>query len=114
MQACYLQIPLPVEFMHFDTIFGAGKEGMRISCVADYPIKTLVLESNHLKTMMEVLAEICSCLQEKLIPYNLLISDHGKRIFLFFQVNGIWFCFHSSTPSILKMCEGAFSSILFD
>ncbi|KAB2601550.1 GDP-L-galactose phosphorylase 2-like [Pyrus ussuriensis x Pyrus communis] len=86
-QACYLQIPLPVELMHFDTIFGAGKEGMRISCVADYPIKTLVLESNHFNTMMEVLAEICSCLQQKLIPYNLLISDHGKRIFLFFQLH---------------------------
>ncbi|XP_009362225.2 GDP-L-galactose phosphorylase 2 [Pyrus x bretschneideri] len=97
-QACYLQIPLPVEFMRFDTIFGAGKEGMRISSVADYPIKTLVLESNHLKTMMEVLAEICSCLQEKLIPYNLLISDHGKRIFLFFQLQ-------SSTNSILSAWE---------
>ncbi|PQM37363.1 GDP-L-galactose phosphorylase 1 [Prunus yedoensis var. nudiflora] len=85
-QACYLQIPLPVEFMPLDTFFGDGQEGMHISSVTDYPIKTLVFESNHLNMMMEVLAEICSCLQEKLIPYNLLISDHGKRIFLFFQL----------------------------
>ncbi|XP_050147958.1 GDP-L-galactose phosphorylase 1-like isoform X2 [Malus sylvestris] len=98
INACYLQIPLPVEFMRFDTIFGAGKEGMSISSVADYPIKTLVLESNHFKTMMEVLAEICLCLQEKLIPYNLLISDHGKRIFLFFQLQ-------TSTNSILSAWE---------
>lgn len=86
-QACYLQIPLPVEFMPLDTFFGDGQEGMRISSVTDYPIKTLVFESNHMNMMMEVLAEICSCLQEKLIPYNLLISDHGKRIFLFFQLH---------------------------
>lgn len=94
MQACYLQIPLPVEFMPLDTFFGDGQEGMRISSVTDYPIKTLVFESNHLNMMMEVLAEICSCLQEKLIPYNLLISDHGQRIFLFFQVNGYGFIFN--------------------
>ncbi|KAM5587459.1 GDP-L-galactose phosphorylase 1 [Rosa sericea] len=84
-QACYFQIPLPVEFMPSDTFFVDGQKGMRISSVADYPIKTLVFESNHFKLMLEVVAEICSTLRGKLILYNLLISDHGRKIFLFLQ-----------------------------
>lgn len=85
-QACYFQIPLPVEFMPSDTFFGDGQEEIRISSVADYPIKTLIFESNHFKLMLEVVAEICSCLRGKQILYNLLISDHGRKIFLFLQL----------------------------
>lgn len=92
MQACYFQIPLPVEFMPSDTFFGDGQEEIRISSVADYPIKTLIFESNHFKLMLEVVAEICSCLRGKLILYNLLISDHGRKIFLFLRVNSFIFC----------------------
>lgn len=87
MQACYFPSPLPVELAPVDTFFRDGRRGMCISCVTDYPIKTLLFESNQkVKIMVEVLVEICSCLQEKSIPYNLLISDCGKKMFLFLQV----------------------------
>ncbi|XP_050370020.1 GDP-L-galactose phosphorylase 1-like [Argentina anserina] len=84
-QACYFQSPLPVEFMPSDTLFIDGQKKMCISSVVDYPIKTLVFESNHFEPMLEVVAEICSCLQGKLILYNLLVSDNGRKIFLFLQ-----------------------------
>lgn len=75
--------------MPVDTLFGDGKEGTHISMVIDYPIKALLFErkSNcNFKIVLEVLAEICSFLQDKSIPYNLLITDCGKKIFLFLQV----------------------------
>lgn len=87
MQACYFPSPLPVELTPVDTLFHEGQRGMRISAVTDFPIKTLLFESNKkFKRMVEVLVEICCQLQEKSIPYNLLISDSGKKIFLFLQV----------------------------
>ena len=83
-QASYFPNPLAVELLPVDTIF---QSWMRISVVTDYPIKTLLLESNqNFKIMMEVLVKICFCLQEMSISYNLLISDCGKKIFLFLQV----------------------------
>lgn len=100
MQACYFQIPLPVEFMPSDTFFGDGQEEIRISSVADYPIKTLIFESNHFKLMLEVVAEICSCLRGKQILYNLLISDHGRKIFLFLQVNSFIFLVKTAFLSV--------------
>ncbi|XP_024022771.1 GDP-L-galactose phosphorylase 1 isoform X2 [Morus notabilis] len=86
-QACYFSNPLAVELMPVDTFYGNAQSGMRISVVTDYPIKTLLFESNQkFEKMMEVLAKICSCLVEMRISYNLLISDRGKKIFLFLQL----------------------------
>lgn len=86
-QACYFPRPFPVDFTPIDTFYRDGRRGICISAVADYPIKTLLFESNqNIKIMVELLVEICSYLQEKSIPYNLLISDCGKRIFLFLQM----------------------------
>ena len=74
--------------MSVDTIYGDLGSGMHIAIVNDYPVKTLLFESNHkLKNMMEVISKICSFLQQKSITYNLLISDSGKKIFIFLQVN---------------------------
>lgn len=88
VQACYFPDLLPVEFMSVDTIFSDPLGRIRISAIAEYPIRTLVLESTcSLKIMVDVFVDICACLLEKNIPYNLLISDCGKRIFLFLQVN---------------------------
>jgi GDP-L-galactose phosphorylase len=87
MQACYFPSPLSVELTPVDTFYCDGWRGMRISAVTDYPIKTLLFEGNQkFKRMLEVLVEICYRLQEKSIPYNLLISDCGAKIFLFLQV----------------------------
>lgn len=70
------------------TLWDNGLGGTRICSLIDYPIKALLFESkSNVKVSVEVLAEICSCLQGKNIPYSFLISDCGKRIFLFPQVN---------------------------
>ncbi|KAL5577400.1 hypothetical protein UlMin_019099 [Ulmus minor] len=85
-QACYFPNPLAVELMPVDVIFGNMRGGLCVSVVKEYPIKTLIFKSTqNLKIMTEVLVETCSCLQEKCISYNLLISDCGKKIFLFLQ-----------------------------
>lgn len=86
-QACYFSNPLPVEVMPVVTLWDNGLGGTRICSLIDYPIKALLLESkSNVKVSVEVLAEICSCLQGKNIPYSFLISDCGKRIFLFPQM----------------------------
>ncbi|KAJ9163202.1 hypothetical protein P3X46_022900 [Hevea brasiliensis] len=85
-QACYFPDLLPVEHMPVDILFDAGQGGIHIFTVIDYPIKTLLFESNcNFKIMVEVLAETCSCLLNKDIQYNLMISDCGKKFFLFLQ-----------------------------
>ncbi|XP_048228680.1 GDP-L-galactose phosphorylase 1 isoform X2 [Ricinus communis] len=85
--ACYFPELLAVEHMPVDTLFKNGHGGICISTVLDYPIKTIVFESNcNLKILVEVLAEICALLVDKGILYNLMISDRGKKIFLFLQV----------------------------
>lgn len=90
VQGCYFPSPLPVELTAVDTFFRDGRRGMRISAVTDYPIKTLLFESSQrFKIMVEVLVEICSRLQGRRIPYNLLITNCGQKIFLFLQVNDL-------------------------
>lgn len=99
-QACYFPDLLPVECMPVDIIFGDGRGGIRVSAVMDYPIKTLLFESNcNFKIMVEVLAETCSFLLDKGIPSKLMISDRGQKIFLFLQVQTL------STPCRLSAWE---------
>ncbi|KAK8488130.1 hypothetical protein V6N11_029883 [Hibiscus sabdariffa] len=85
-EACYLPHPLPVEFRPVSTFFGGGRRGIHICSITDYPIKTLSFKTTHnLKILAAVISEICFHLEEKDIQYNLMISDSGKRIFLFLQ-----------------------------
>ncbi|OVA03339.1 hypothetical protein BVC80_7231g2 [Macleaya cordata] len=88
-QACYFANPLPVELMPVVNVLGNWQEkGIHISEVADYPIKALTFEGNgNLKLLVEVVAEICSCLQNQDIRYCLLISSCGKKMFLFPQLH---------------------------
>ncbi|XP_022140026.1 GDP-L-galactose phosphorylase 1-like [Momordica charantia] len=88
-QALFFSSLLPVEAMTLDTFFSDSLRGIYVSTITGYPVKTLVFESNYnLKKMGEVIAKICSHLQEKCILYNLLIRDCGKKIFLFLQPQG--------------------------
>ncbi|KAL5773852.1 hypothetical protein ACOSP7_011409 [Xanthoceras sorbifolium] len=85
-QACYFPDHLPVELMAVDNFFADERTGISISAVMDYPIKALLLECTYnIKMMVEIMSETCSYLEEKNIPYNILISDCGKKIFLFLQ-----------------------------
>ncbi|XVE89388.1 hypothetical protein DITRI_Ditri19aG0197700 [Diplodiscus trichospermus] len=85
-QAFYFPDPLPVEFRPVDTFFSGGKRGIHVCSVIDYPIKTISFETTlNLKMMAAAVSEICSHLEEKNVQYNLMISDSGKKIFLFLQ-----------------------------
>ncbi|KAF9588933.1 hypothetical protein IFM89_017612 [Coptis chinensis] len=87
VQACYLAIPLPVESMPVATLSGNwGERGLHISEVTDYPIKALSFKGyGNLKLLVEVVSEICSCLQKLNNPYSLLITDFGTNMMLFPQ-----------------------------
>ncbi|KAL0406950.1 UNVERIFIED_CONTAM: GDP-L-galactose phosphorylase 1 [Sesamum latifolium] len=60
--------------------------GVKISDILNYPVRGLVFEGgNTLEDLSNVVSDSCICLQENNIPYNVLIADCGKRIFLFPQ-----------------------------
>ena len=68
-----------------------GRRGCAIGVVVselwNYPTRGLVFEGgNTIRDLSDVVASSCICLQNKNIPFNVLISDCGKRIFLFPQV----------------------------
>ncbi|KAI4321967.1 hypothetical protein MLD38_035285 [Melastoma candidum] len=84
-QAYYLAIPFPVEKAPTQKI--AALEGaVIVSELLEYPVRSLVFEGG--KSVIELANKVsgaCICLQENNISFNLLISDRGKRIFLFPQ-----------------------------
>ncbi|XP_042386239.1 GDP-L-galactose phosphorylase 1-like [Zingiber officinale] len=60
--------------------------GVKISLLLNYPVRGLVYEGGtSLKDLSDVVSKSCKCLQENNIPFNVLISDSGWRIFLFPQ-----------------------------
>lgn len=86
-QAYYLAVPFPVERAAVKKI-GANKKngGVKISELANYAVKGLVYESNGiLNELANCVARACVMLQESNVPFNILIADCGRRIFLFPQ-----------------------------
>ncbi|RLN30061.1 GDP-L-galactose phosphorylase 2-like [Panicum miliaceum] len=88
-QAYYLSVPFPVEKaathkipLSEDTM----KSGVTVSKLINYPVRGLVFEGgNTLNDLANVVSSACIWLQDNNVPYNVLISDCGKRIFLFPQ-----------------------------
>ncbi|KAF8391586.1 hypothetical protein HHK36_023892 [Tetracentron sinense] len=84
-QAYYLAVPFPVEKAPTQKITTLGV-GVKISELLNYPVRGLVFEGgNTLQDLSNAVSDSCICLQDNNIPYNVLISDSGKRIFLFPQ-----------------------------
>lgn len=84
-------MPFPVEKAHTQRIT-IGKElpekGVVVSQLLNYPVRGFVFEGgSKLRNLSNVVASSCISLQNKNIPFNVLIADCGKRIFLFPQVN---------------------------
>ncbi|KAJ4981065.1 hypothetical protein NE237_031902 [Protea cynaroides] len=81
-QAYYLAVPFPIEkasTRKITTIHG----GVKISELLNYPVRGLVFEGgNTLPDLSNAVSGSCICLQDNNIPYNVLICDSGKRIFL--------------------------------
>ncbi|CAL9092635.1 unnamed protein product [Musa acuminata var. zebrina] len=88
-QAYFLSMPFPVEkasTQRIPIVGGLSHNGVKVSRLLNYPVRGLVYEGgNTLKDLSDVVANSCICLQENNIPFNVLISDSGQRIFLFPQ-----------------------------
>ncbi|XP_022846021.1 GDP-L-galactose phosphorylase 2-like [Olea europaea var. sylvestris] len=84
-QAYYLAVPFPIEKASTGKITTTHC-GVKISNILNYPVRGLVFEGgNTLEGLSNVVSDSCICLQDNNIPYNILISDSGRRIFLFPQ-----------------------------
>lgn len=81
-QAYYLAVPFPIEkaaTRKITDFYG----GVKISKILNYPVRGLVFEGgNSLERLSNAVADTCICLQDNNMPYNVLISDSGKRIFV--------------------------------
>jgi len=86
-QAYYLALPFPVEKALTKRVpWRSEKGGVKIFELCNYPVRGLVFEGgNTLEDLCNVVGSSCICLQDNNIPYNVLIADCGKRVFLFPQ-----------------------------
>lgn len=80
-QAYYLAVPFPIEKTSAKKI-ATLTGGIEISQLLNYPVRGLVFEGSSLENLSAAVADACICLQINNIPYNVLISDSGRRIFL--------------------------------
>lgn len=88
-QAYYMSAPFPVEKAPTERIPVTKVQydnGVKISRLLNYPVRALVYEGGStLKDLSDMVSGACIWLQENNIPFNVLISDSGKKIFLFPQ-----------------------------
>ncbi|XP_043700862.1 GDP-L-galactose phosphorylase 2-like [Telopea speciosissima] len=88
-QAYYLATPFPVEkapTRKISMVKGLPERGVMVSQLLNYPVRGLVFEGgNTIQDLSDAIASSCICLQDNNIPYNVLISGCGKRVFIFPQ-----------------------------
>lgn len=88
-QAYYLTVPFPVEKAATQRIplaEGGIKSGVKVSKLMNYPVRGLVFEKGYtLNDLANVVSSACIWLQDNNVPCNVLISDSGRKIFLFPQ-----------------------------
>ncbi|CAK7324900.1 unnamed protein product [Dovyalis caffra] len=88
-QAYYLAAPFPVEkapSKRIMTMKGLRDKGVTVSQLLNYPVRGLVFEGgNTMQDLSDSVASSCIFLQNNNIPFNVLIADCGRRIFLFPQ-----------------------------
>ncbi|KAI4366167.1 hypothetical protein MLD38_022080 [Melastoma candidum] len=81
-QAYYLASSFPIEKAPTKQI-SSLELGVKMLKLLDYPVRGLVFEGgNSLRDLAYAVSDACICLQDSNIPYNVLIADSGKRIFL--------------------------------
>lgn len=69
------------------TVKDSQDRGVIVSQLLSYPVRGLVFEGgNKMRDLSDAVASSCICLQNNNIPFNVLVADCGKRIFLFPQV----------------------------
>jgi GDP-L-galactose phosphorylase len=52
----------------------------------NYPLKALVFTSNNANALANVVSEACLALHENNTAHSLMISNNGRKVFLFPQV----------------------------
>ena len=111
LQAYYLAVPFPIEKAPTRKI-SEFNGGVLISEIFNYPVRGLVFEGgNSLEDLSNVVADSCICLQNNNIPFNVLISDSGRCIFVLPQVKvlvpvGYYFKqtnLHTSHPKVEQL-----------
>lgn len=82
-QAYYLSAPFPIEKAPTCKIMSSKETRVAVSKLLNYPAKAIVFEGGYkLRDLCDAVASSCISLESKNIPFNILISDCGKRIFL--------------------------------
>nr|BAJ34309.1 unnamed protein product [Eutrema halophilum] len=81
-QAYYLAMPFPIEKAPSLKITTTN-DCVKISKLLKYPVRGLLFEGgSSIKDLSDTVANASVCLQNNNIPFNILISDSGKQIFL--------------------------------
>ncbi len=102
-------MPFPIEKAPTEKI-SSSDGGVKISKLLNYPVRGLVFEGgNTLQDLSNTVSDACICLQDHNIPYNVLIADCGRRIFLFPQVN----CFEMCIFCVTFLCKIIYTSSWF-
>lgn len=123
MQAYYLAVPFPIEKALTKKVTTL-ESGVKISELVNYPVRGLVFEDgNTMQDLSNNVSDACICLQENNIPYNVLIADSGKRVFLLPQVCLLYqlvtftFCsctIHLSIALAVELCTIGSTRVLED
>uniref|UniRef100_A0A8I6XM99 GDP-L-galactose phosphorylase 1 n=1 Tax=Hordeum vulgare subsp. vulgare TaxID=112509 RepID=A0A8I6XM99_HORVV len=81
-QAYYLKVQYPVEKVPTEELTVVGN-GVSISQLVQYPVSGFVFEGGAgLEDLSQVVSNACIFLQENNRPFNVLISESAKRVFL--------------------------------
>ncbi|KAK3162744.1 hypothetical protein QOZ80_1BG0093210 [Eleusine coracana subsp. coracana] len=81
-QAYYLKVQYPVEKAATEKLTTLST-GVCISLLMQYPVRGFALQGGtSLEDLSHVVSKICIFLQENNSPFNVLISECGKRVFL--------------------------------
>jgi GDP-L-galactose phosphorylase len=83
-QAYYLAAPFPIERAPATRVsYGRKKSGVKVYELTKFPVRGLVFEMcNSMVDLSIAVANACIYLQNENIPYNVLITDRGSRVFL--------------------------------
>lgn len=90
LQAYYLDSLFPVEKVPSLRVMTSAsvQRNVVVSRLLKFPVRSLVFEGGDtLRDLSNAVANSCIRLQQNNIPFNVLISDCGKRVFLFPQVS---------------------------
>ncbi|KAF8664891.1 hypothetical protein HU200_054207 [Digitaria exilis] len=81
-QAYYLKVQYPVEKATTDKLTTLVN-GVSIAQLVHYPVSGFVFEGGaNLEDLSDLVSKVCIFLQDSNRPFNVLISESGKRVFL--------------------------------